>query len=539
MILDLRYIRSKCWEARTKWMDIGLELNLTKSDLDTLRDTYRENVEKCFTEMLAIWLRTNSRPTFVDLLAALKQKTIGFHQLAEEIEKEFKTERGKALTHVSTSQTSNIKCTIPPCTRENKIKNQYDFNSIKLGVHIFIIAVFLTGVHRTNVYNISPEDCFAIGKGVEMAEIGERANAVLYLVDKKGDDYTTKVGSVRCEIAHELSGEQLDCSARKTSRNQYKIRYKPTRRGRHKLHIKVEGEYIKGSPFNVTVIKKLGTSVRVVTGLKEPWGVAVTKRGNVLVAERLGHCISILNQETGKRLRSLGSQGSGQGQFSHPCGVAVSFWYLNDFEGDIAVTDGGHRVQTFVSEHYIPFRSIGSHGTNHLQFDHPLGVAASSTTWKIAVADCYNHRVQILNQDLTFHSSIGSKGIGNGQLDSPFDVAFDSAGNLYVTDTLNHCIQVFNQEGKFLREFGSVGKGDGELDYPTGVCIDTFSDDTVYVVEGNNHRVSVFTNKGKFLTSFGSSGTGAGQFKSPRGITVDRNGTIYVADSGNNRLQIF
>jgi hypothetical protein len=62
---------------------------------------------------------------------------------------------------------------------------------------------------------------------------------------------------------------------------------------------------------------------------------------------------------------------------------------------------------------------------------------------------------------------------------------------------------------------------------------------TQCMVENDNHRVSLFTHKGKFLTSFGSWGDGPGQFKKAFTITVDRNGLIYVADTENNRLQIF
>ena len=61
----------------------------------------------------------------------------------------------------------------------------------------------------------------------------------------------------------------------------------------------------------------------------------------------------------------------------------------------------------------------------------------------------------------------------------------------------------------------------------------------MYVEEAYSHRVSVFTHEGEFLTSFGRGGDGPGQFLRPLRITVDKNGTIYVADSYNNRLQIF
>ena len=69
-------------------MDIGLELNLAKSDLEALQDKYKENADKCFTEMLDLWLRTNQTPTLTKLIAALRRQTVGFHRLAEELEKE-------------------------------------------------------------------------------------------------------------------------------------------------------------------------------------------------------------------------------------------------------------------------------------------------------------------------------------------------------------------------------------------------------------------------------------------------------------------
>ena len=54
-----------------------------------------------------------------------------------------------------------------------------------------------------------------------------------------------------------------------------------------------------------------------------------------------------------------------------------------------------------------------------------------------------------------------------------------------------------------------------------------------------NHRVQVFNSSGVFQSAFGSFGTGNGQFANPRGIAVDSGGNIYVADTGNNRIQVF
>ena len=257
-------------------------------------------------------------------------------------------------------------------------------------------------------------------------------------------------------------------------------------------------------------IKKLGTPIKTISGLQLPWGMAVNQRGKIIVAERDLHCISIFSP-SGERLQSFGSQGSGPGQFNCSKGVAV------DDDGNILVADSrNHRIQKFTSNNKH-ITSMGCHGSNHLQFIIPISVAISPITKKIAISEWNNCRIQILNPDLTFHSSVGSKGSGNGQFNGPHDTAFDSAGNMYVSDANNHRIQVFNPEGQFLRQFGNGGKGDGALYFLTGISI--ASDDTVYVAEGDNHCVSVFTCEGKFLASFGSRGSGLGQFKSPYRIT--------------------
>ena len=383
---------------------------------------------------------------------------------------------------------------------------------------------------RVVLQHTSPEKCYATGKGLEVAEPGERATAVLHVVDQKGKAYSTPVEILTCELVSESTGEKINCSMKKTEASgQYEISYQATNVRRHQLHIKVDREHIKGSPFTVTVklpVQKLGTPIKTISGLKNPWGVAINKKGEILIAERNIHCISVFSP-IGVKVRSFGSQGSGPGQFNGPQAVIV------DDDGNILVADTkNHRIQKFTSN-YKHITSVGIQGSKPLQFNSPISVAISPNTNQIAISEWDNDRIQILNPDLTFHSSIGSKGSGNGQFVGPHDTAFDSVGNLYVTDRYNYRIQVFNREGQFLRQFGNRGISDEELT-PTGITID--SNDTVYVVEARNHHVSVFTHEGKFLTSFGSDGDGPGQFKYPHRITVDKNGIIYVADTKNNKV---
>ena len=68
----------------------------------------------------------------------------------------------------------------------------------------------------------------------------------------------------------------------------YEISYQPTIKGRHQLHIKVEGQHIRGSPFSVAAkspVKKLGTPIITLDGVREPWGVVINQRGEVVVTE--------------------------------------------------------------------------------------------------------------------------------------------------------------------------------------------------------------------------------------------------------------
>ena len=383
------------------------------------------------------------------------------------------------------------------------------------------------------VQEACPEKCHATGKGLEVAIAGERATAVLQVVDNEGESFPIAVEGVTGELASETTGEKKDCSVKKTGDSRYEISYQPASRGRHQLHIKVEGDHIKGSPFPVTVklpVVKLGTPMKTISGVNQPWGVAINQRGEVIVAEGNGHCVSIFSP-AGDKLRSFGSQGSGHGQFSYPRGVAV------DDGGNILVVDlSNHRIQKFTSDGNF-ITAVGKEGNKPLKFSNPRGIAIHPLNKKVYIADKWNHHIQVLKPDLTFSSSFGSCGSDNGQFQNPLDVAFDSTGNVYVADYSNHRIQVFTAEGVYLRQFGKKGSDNGELNGPPAITID--SDNLVYVTEYRNNRVSVFTCEGEFLTSFGSWGSGPGQFNIPRGVAVDKNGVVYVADEKNSRLQCF
>ena len=81
---------------------------------------------------------------------------------------------------------------------------------------------------------------------------------------------------------------------------------------------------------------------------------------------------------------------------------------------------------------------------------------------------------------------------------------------------------------------GTEGSGPGQFNEPRGVATDGRGN--IYVADTKNNRIQVFDGTGRFLSQFGTKGAGPGQFNEPCGIAVDPQGEIWVADTWNHRI---
>ncbi|MBC8446898.1 MAG: TIGR03663 family protein, partial [Chloroflexi bacterium] len=88
-----------------------------------------------------------------------------------------------------------------------------------------------------------------------------------------------------------------------------------------------------------------------------------------------------------------------------------------------------------------------------------------------------------------------------------------------------------------LRLFGTQGTAAGQFSNPRNVAVGP--DGHLYVADTGNHRIQVFDAEGDFLRQWGSQGSAEGQFNEPWGVAVDAQGTVFVADTWNHRIQVF
>ncbi len=161
---------------------------------------------------------------------------------------------------------------------------------------------------------------------------------------------------------------------------------------------------------------------------------------------------------------------------------------------------------------------------------------------RIYVGDAPRRSVMVFDIPAQKFSQIGVEedDDGHGKLARPMGLDIDKAGNLYVLDASLHQVMVYSEDGKFLRSFG-----DSTLLYkPAGLAV-TPDGTRVYAVDiggssSDEHKVVVFDGiTGKFLHNLGHRGTGPGEFNLPRDVTIAPDGSIYVVDGGNFRVQKF
>ncbi len=170
--------------------------------------------------------------------------------------------------------------------------------------------------------------------------------------------------------------------------------------------------------------------------------------------------------------------------------------------------------------------------------------------------------------------SIGSEGTGNGQFKSPKGIGVDTKGNVWVADTGNNRLQEFNEKGEYLTQIKPTAESGHPFSGPRGVAFATIGGGTLWAADTGNKRLQTYNEKNEYagskttesepygvaletgipwdiqpfhvpprvedsFESWGTEGNGNGQLKGPRGVALDSEKNVWIADTGNNRVQEF
>ncbi|MFZ5503639.1 MAG: 6-bladed beta-propeller [Pseudomonadota bacterium] len=229
---------------------------------------------------------------------------------------------------------------------------------------------------------------------------------------------------------------------------------------------------------------------------------------------------------------SLTKNGQGLQGLGKPYGVAVH-------KGRVFVGDTAYK-SIFVFD--IPnkkFFSFGRGMEEPVKLEQPIGLDTDGEG-NLYVTDNATKQVVVYNRDGKFQRTVG----GPDYFDKPAGVAVDKNGDrVYVVDiggirSEQHKVAVFDaKNGQHLFDIGKRGSGPGEFNLPRDATI--APDGSLYVVDGANFRVQHFTRDGEFLNMFGSIGRMQGQFSRPKEVAVDADGNVYVIDSAFGNFQIF
>jgi DNA-binding beta-propeller fold protein YncE len=283
------------------------------------------------------------------------------------------------------------------------------------------------------------------------------------------------------------------------------------------------------------------------------------------------------------RIQILNTDGSVSGEMSTAGGADEMFRNVPrlvvDADDNVYVADRfNHRIQKFDADGVWAWSS-GSYGTGNGEFVEPVGLAVSDT--ELFVADSGNDRVQVLSLDGVYQRTIGTSGTGDGELTAPNDVAISSDGaSVFVSDYGTSSssatrFQQFTSAGVFVQAWDSFGSPAQSFRGITGLlCL---SDDTLLVADIGYTAVLEFDDAGVYqgtwanvaayqmaegprgnvfmaadvIRKLDSSGTqlaivgtsantyGDGELYNAVGVGVNSTGKVYVADTANNRIQIF
>ena len=434
-----------------------------------------------------------------------------FHKLKQRLSSATKLVTDTLQSHQS-SELLSTKKTIED--RLDKLKREFDEVSCVLTEDDTIIAS-LDGTLHDKIFRYGEVSDIDVAPSLSAIESGiavplatvKKVRKFKYSVrDRSGSPVNGKV-PIAASVVRHGDGKKVEVVTSKE--DQCTLTCTPDTVGEYELSVKVRGTYIKNSPYRMWVRQERDLrnlpQQHVYNVGSYAYGVAVHSNGDVFVTGDNGY-VHVYSKD-GSNKAQIGTQGSGDGQFSIPRGIVLV--------GDIMyVADNGNsRVQKLtISGEYIG--QFGGKGSGEGQLSGPRGIAYNGNN-HIIVADYGNKCVVVYTLDGTFIKAINCD-------DSVSGVAVDNDGNIHVPLVSKHIVQVFSSDGTKLYSYSNR---QGNFNNPLGIAID----DNGYRYITTRQYLHILDHTGNQINVIGG-------FSNPYEVALDTEGYIYVADYSNSRV---
>jgi DNA-binding beta-propeller fold protein YncE len=262
--------------------------------------------------------------------------------------------------------------------------------------------------------------------------------------------------------------------------------------------------------------------------ISAPVHLATDSKGRLIVSDPKGSAVHVLDRNGKTSMRLV----TGTGYRLHvPAGIAV------DSSDNIYVADSEHGMIVVFDSAGNFVRYLGSH-QGEPEYARPHGLAMIPGKQHLLLVD--SPRNLVIELDLEGHElkRAGKNRDGSGavEFDSPTDIAVNH-NHVVVLDRAGTRVQVLDLSLNPETRFDLPRARDPREDRENGLTVD--ADGNIYVSFYRGSMLRVYNPGGHLLASFGQPGVRVGEFAAPEGLWVDLANCLYVADSGNGRVQIF
>src|SRR5947208_3397643 len=229
---------------------------------------------------------------------------------------------------------------------------------------------------------------------------------------------------------------------------------------------------------------------------------------------------------------------------------------------DCAAVAGEPTIATFAGTGVPGYSGDGGVAAG-AQLNNPYGISIGPDG-ALYICDMENHRIRRVARDGTITTVVGTGRRGysgdsgpalQAELNEPYEVRFDKAGNMFFVEMRNHIVRRVDAKTKIISTVAGTGQegfsGDGgpatkaHLKQPHSIQFDAKGD--LYICDIGNNRVRKVDTKSGTVSTFAGTGeklpTPDGdalrcKLARPHGIFVDADGTIFIGDSENHRVRV-